>query len=139
MRDSAQSAKDKAAERMTKLSATVRKVGEHLRVEDQNYIAEKASVASQRIDDFAGYVRGAEISTLLRDTSAIARKNPALFFGGSFLIGLAAGRFLKDSTPSSYRREYDFEPASRVQRLPSESTSSANPTSRSATARSGIR
>jgi hypothetical protein len=103
MRQSTQSAKNQAAERIRKLGATVRKVGEHLRVEDQHYVAEKASDASQRLENLANYVSSAELGALVRDTSALARKSPAVFFGGAFVIGLAAGRFLKTtgSTGSS--------------------------------------
>jgi hypothetical protein len=97
MRQSTQSAKEQAAERIRKLGATVRKVGEHLRVEDQHYVAEKASDASQRLENFANYVSSAELGALVRDTSALARKSPTVFFGGAFVIGLAAGRFLKST------------------------------------------
>jgi len=97
VRASAQSAKDDAAERVRKFGATVRKVGEHLRVEDQRYIADKASDASQRLDNFASYLSSAEFGTMLRDTGGLARRNPGWFFGGAFVVGLAAGRFLKGS------------------------------------------
>jgi hypothetical protein len=98
VRQSTQSAKQNAAERVRKLGQTVRKVGEHLRVEDQHYIAQKASDASQRLEDFASYVSEAEIGALIRDTGDLARKSPVVFFGSAFAIGLAAGRFLRTGT-----------------------------------------
>lgn len=98
MRASAQTAKDNAAERVRGFGSTVRKVGEHLRVEDQHYIADKANDASQRLDNFASYLSSAEIATMLRDTSSLARRNPGWFFGGAFVVGLAAGRFLKGAS-----------------------------------------
>lgn len=94
-RSSADSAKEKAAERVRSLGATVRKVGEQLRAEDQTYAANKASDFSHTLDDVASYVSSAELGTLVRDGENAAREKPLLFFGSAFVLGLAAGRFLK--------------------------------------------
>lgn len=117
MRSSAQSAKDRAAERVRKFGATVRKVGEHMRVEDQRYIAEKANDASERLETLASYLSSAEIGTLLRDTSALARRNPGIFFGGALVVGLAAGRFLKGGV-SLAGSTFADEPSTGVTRRP---------------------
>jgi hypothetical protein len=120
-RASAQSAKDNAAERVRKFGATVRKVGEHLRVEDQRFIADKANDASQRLDNFASYLSSAELGTMLRDTGSLARGNPGWFFGGAFVVGLAAGRFLKGSAGAgAYSND---EPTTGVTRRPREAGS----------------
>jgi hypothetical protein len=95
VRKTAVSAKEGAAERVRALGATVRKVGEHLRVEDQNYIADKAGDMSRRLDDVASYISSAEVGTLVRDAEDVAREKPMVFYGGALLVGLAAGRFLK--------------------------------------------
>jgi ElaB/YqjD/DUF883 family membrane-anchored ribosome-binding protein len=95
VRQSTQTAKQQAADKIRKLGATVRKVGEHMRVEDQTYIAQKAATASDQLETFADYVNSAEISTLVRDTRTLARSNPAVFFGTAAALGFVAGRFLK--------------------------------------------
>lgn len=105
VRDQAESAKAKAAERVRKLGQAVRKIGEHMRIEEQHYIAEQANSASQRIESVASYIDDAEVGTLVRDAERLARANPAWVLGGTFLVGLAAGRILK--TPSDDR---DVEP-----------------------------
>lgn len=101
VRQNTQSAKQQAAERVRKLGATVRKVGEHLRVEDQHYVADKANDASQRLETLANYLNTADVSTIMRDSGNWARSNPAVFFGGAFVVGLATGRFLKAAGPVS--------------------------------------
>src|SRR5204863_7687166 len=63
--------------------------------EDQHYIADKATDASQRLETFANYLNNTEISGLLRDTGMLARKSPSVFFGSAFLVGLATGRLLR--------------------------------------------
>mgnify|MGYP003546928613 CR=1 FL=1 len=99
----AQATKDQAAERVRKLSSAVRKIGEHMRIEDQQYIAERASQASERLDAVAAYIAEAELSTLVRDAEDLARRKPAMVFGGTFLLGFAAARLLKsgDAKPTS--------------------------------------
>jgi hypothetical protein len=101
VRDRTQSAKQQAAERVRKLGSTVRKVGEHLRVEDQRYVAQKASDASQQLDKLADYLSSAQIGTMLRDTGELARANQAVFLGSAFVVGLAAGRFLKTGSSTA--------------------------------------
>lgn len=98
VRDQAESAKAKAAERVRKLGHAVRKIGEHMRIEEQFYIADQANGASQRLESVASYIDDAELGTLIRDAERIARTNTAWVLGGTFLLGLAAGRILK--TPS---------------------------------------
>jgi ElaB/YqjD/DUF883 family membrane-anchored ribosome-binding protein len=95
VRDQAESVKAKAAERVRKLGHAVRKIGEHMRIEDQRYIAEHAQSASQRLESVASYIDDSELSTLIRDAETVARRNPAWVIGGTFLVGLAAGRILK--------------------------------------------
>lgn len=124
VRQSTQSAKQQAAERVRKLGQTIRKVGEHLRVEDQNYVAQKATDASQRLDQFADYVNGAELATLLRDTGNLARKSPAVFFGSAFAIGLAAGRFLRTGSSSAQSPGSQSDAPQSQQRATQSSSSS---------------
>lgn len=99
MRESVESAKARAAERVRKLGQAVHKIGEHMRVEDQQYIADQANRASKHIEALASYVDDAELGSLVDDGEAIIRKRPSLVLGGAFLLGLAAGRFFK--TPAS--------------------------------------
>jgi hypothetical protein len=95
IRQSAESARAEAVQRVRKLGNAVRKIGEHMRIEDQAYIAKHANSASQRLDSVASYIESTELRSMWRDAGAVARKKPALIFGGTFLLGLAAGRFLK--------------------------------------------
>lgn len=95
VRDQADSVKAKAAERVRKLGHAVRKIGEHMRIEDQLYIAEHAQGASQRLESVADYIEDTELGALIQDAESVARRNPAWVIGGTFLVGLAAGRVLK--------------------------------------------
>jgi len=103
-REQAQSGVDQGrgqvADRIRHVSSALRSAGDNLRNDDE-FIARYVSAASERIDSIASYVSSADPKTLMRDVEGLARQRPAWFFGGAFLLGLAAGRFLKSSsTPS---------------------------------------
>lgn len=95
---SATALRDDTSDRVRELGATVKKIGEHFRVEDQEYIATKMTGASQHINKAADYVGSVELGTLVRDARTIARANPLVFLGSAFVLGLSAGRFLKGTS-----------------------------------------
>lgn len=94
-KNAAESAKENAAERVRKLGNAVRKIGEHMRIEDQMYIAERANDAASRLERVADYLADAELGTLLTDAEGIARRKPVWVYGGTFIVGLAAARLFK--------------------------------------------
>lgn len=118
-RSAAASAKEHAAERVRKLGGAVRKIGEHMRIEEQFYIADRANDASQRLESVADYISEAELSTLLHDAEEAARTRPALVFGGTFLLGLALGRLLKPE-PAGASVQSEGDGTSRRERTPRE-------------------
>ncbi|MEJ7601400.1 MAG: hypothetical protein WKG01_26085 [Kofleriaceae bacterium] len=57
------------------------------------YIAKAAAM----LDNFSGTVRSADLRGAVRSTESFARREPLLFLGGAFTLGLLAARFLKSS------------------------------------------
>jgi hypothetical protein len=98
VRRSAQGLRDDTSDSVRKLGAAIHKVGEHFRIEEQEYIADRMTDASQHVRALADYVSSAELGSLVRDTRNIARDNAAMFLGGAFLVGLGAGRFFKGTS-----------------------------------------
>lgn len=98
VRHKADSARDHAAERFRRVASHLRNVGDNLRSDDQ--IASKlAERASRSVEGVADYVASTDVKRFMRDTEQLARRQPALFFGSAFLVGLAIGRFLKSAPP----------------------------------------
>jgi hypothetical protein len=129
------------AERIRRVGTAMRESGDRVRNEDE-MAADYLRMASQRIDRVASYVTTADLSVMAADTQEFIRKRPAVFFGGAFLVGLAAGRFLKASgganKPSSASRpadSYGSRP-SGDKRLPSEGTPTSTTSSSSSPVRS---
>jgi hypothetical protein len=104
-RDGINQGKQQVADRIRRLGSALRSASDTLREED-NVVARYADYASETIEKAAGYVSSADVTRTVQDIERFARRQPALFFGGAFLLGLAAGRFLK----SSQRRNGDGGP-----------------------------
>jgi hypothetical protein len=100
VRDKARSAKEHTGDRIRGVANQLRNVSDSLR-DDDPFTSKLAEQASRGIDGVAEYVSSTSAQSLIRDTEQLARRQPALFFGGAFLLGLVAGRFIKASSPQS--------------------------------------
>ncbi|MBV9950087.1 MAG: hypothetical protein JOZ69_24820, partial [Myxococcales bacterium] len=67
------------------------------------------SRAAEGVERASAYLRERQLRDVMRDVEGYARREPALFFGGAFALGLLASRFLKSSSPSA--RSNRLQPA----------------------------
>lgn len=90
------------AQGLGNVAETIRQVGENLRESTgDNNVASTAvkygdSLANQ-VEQFSDYLEKNNISDLLHEIKHFARRNPAYFIGGAFVLGLLGARFLKSS------------------------------------------
>lgn len=95
---------------LTSVAQSIRQVSESLKEnDDSNKIGQITSqygnsFASQ-LDKFSKYVENADFEHLATDLKNYARRQPALFIGGAFTLGLLAARFLKTSHPTQFIKE----------------------------------
>ncbi len=117
------SAKEKASsvvdEQKTNLAAglgsiagELRRTGENLRASgDKNQFAGIGANYGEKIADkvegLSKYLESADLRDLAGDLKTYARRNPAVFIGGAFLLGLAATRFVKSSSSVKVDRRFD--------------------------------
>ena len=104
--------KQEMADRIRRLGSALHSASDNLREED-SAIARYGDIASETIERAANYVGTADLKTTVRDVENFARREPALFFGGAFLLGLAAGRFLRSSAGRSEGGEGFTSPRTR--------------------------
>ena len=97
-----------AADQIGGIGSAFRRTGETLRGEDQTRFADVADNVARQMDRVAEYLRESDGRTIAHDIEQLARRQPALVFAGAFVLGLAASRFFKSSTPG-YRREFEEE------------------------------
>lgn len=87
---------------LSSVADNIRQMGENLRgTEDETPIAAVTakygdSLASQ-VEQVSTYLEQKDLREVLKDVERFARRNPAVFLGGAFALGLLASRFLKSS------------------------------------------
>jgi len=89
--------KEQAADRIVGVSQTIRQTADRFEQEHDPNIAHYTRLAADTLERAATYVRQRDLSQLHRDGEELARRHPAIFLGGMFVVGLAAARFLKAS------------------------------------------
>lgn len=97
--------KESAAAGLAGVAEAVRRMGEGLRQADDQtpvarYAAQYGDALAVRIENAASYLRGHDLGELVNDLEGYARRNPAYFLAGAFLVGFAGARFLKSSRPT---------------------------------------
>ena len=63
--------------------------------------AEYIRQASEQMQSVADVVRERDVRELIGEVETFARRQPGLFFGGAVILGFAALRFLKSSSPKA--------------------------------------
>ena len=100
--------KNRAADGLGGIANVIRHSANELRSENEA-LASYVDQASDQLRRFADQIRQKGVADMLDDVHAFARRRPAVFIGGAFLVGLAVARFLKSSAD---RDEYEFERSS---------------------------
>ena len=88
--------KNRAADGLGGIADVFRSAGNELRNENET-LASYVDMASDQMRRFADSIRQRGVADMLDDVHAFARRRPALFIGGAFLVGLGIARFLKSS------------------------------------------
>ncbi|CAN5367621.1 hypothetical protein BH10ACI1_BH10ACI1_14540 [soil metagenome] len=84
---------------------SIRQVGENLRgtEDEENPIAQLTGkygdVLASQVESISDYFDRKNVREIVRDVEGYARRNPAVFIGGAFALGILAARFLKSSSP----------------------------------------
>jgi len=116
------SQKDRVVDRLNGTAHALRRTSQTLREQEDEGVARYAEQVAERAERLATYVRERDLGEIVEEVEDFARRQPVLFLGGSFALGLLATRFLRStrrresssSTESGRRRE-----APRFDRVPS--------------------
>ncbi len=96
-RDLLQAQKDRVATQVRHYSDAARQVADKLEEEDTTHLSDFLTSAAERLDQLGRRIQDRSLGELVDDVEDIARRRPEVFFGGMFVVGLAAARFLKAS------------------------------------------
>lgn len=87
---------------------SIRQVSENLRDAtggEENpvgkFTATYSDALAGQVEEISNYFERKDIREIARDVQGFARRNPAVFVGGAFALGILAARFLKSSSPKN--------------------------------------
>ena len=90
--------KSKAAEGLGSVAQALRQTSDQLRDKDQGPLHQYVASAADQVERFSGYLRSKNVNEMVSEIEQFARRQPALFLGGAFMLGLLGARFLKSSS-----------------------------------------
>jgi hypothetical protein len=99
-----ESRKNRAADTLSGVARSLRSSGEQLEG-DQHGAGEYIRQAADQVERLAGYLQHRDVSDMLDQAEDFARRQPALFVGSAFALGLVGARFLKSSRERLDREE----------------------------------
>ena len=105
--------KQRAGDELSSVADALRDTSDDLR-ERAPMVGDYAERAADTIDDLASFLRDKSAGEIIDDVHRFARREPALFFGGAFALGMVAARFLKSSAPTETSSARETERASDV-------------------------
>jgi len=89
--------KNRATDGIGTVAQAVRQTSQQLRTQQHDTIANYIDQAANQLEQFSTRLRDKDIGELVRDAQQFARRQPAVFIGSAFAIGLLGARFLKSS------------------------------------------
>jgi hypothetical protein len=98
--------KNRAADGLGGLADVFRNASNELRTENET-VAQYVEMASDQLRRFANNIRERGIADMMDDVNRFAKRNPAVFISGAFLLGIGLARFLKASADRGDDRAYD--------------------------------
>jgi hypothetical protein len=104
------------AERASSISRALHGAADTLRDNGEPQLSDWVHQAAGQAERVVGYLEGKRVDGMAHDLEGLARSNPALFLGGTYVAGLALGRFLRATSPEhrqdrTVRDQFDREGA----------------------------
>ncbi|MGI8494761.1 MAG: hypothetical protein ACR2L1_05545 [Pyrinomonadaceae bacterium] len=90
------------AQSLGNVADTIRQVGGNLKDSEEPTGAAAATAKygdklARQVEQFSGYLEKHNVGEMMKDVEGFARRNPAYFIAGAFVLGLLGARFLKSS------------------------------------------
>lgn len=105
--------KDRAAEAINQIAGALRQTGDELLAKDMPAVNDYLGRFAGQVEGVSSYLQKKRLDDVARDLEGLARREPVLFVGGAFLVGLLGGRFLRSSRPESAGPAPEAGPSAR--------------------------
>jgi hypothetical protein len=91
--------KDKATDGIGTVARAFRRTTQELREQRNDTLAQYIDGAAEKLEQLSSSLKNREVGDLFRDVQEVARRQPVVFVGSAFAIGLLGARFFKSSAP----------------------------------------
>lgn len=114
--------KSNLASNLAGVADSIRQIGDSFSDEKQptgvaKLTSDYSSTLADKVEQASSYLEDKDLSQLMNDVEDFAHRNPALFLGGAFALGIVAARFLKSSSSNQalmrrprYERKGEYLP-----------------------------
>lgn len=89
--------KDRATDEIGSVAKAVRRTTQELREGHHETVAEYVERAADQLELLSTRLKNKDMGELMRDAQRLAKRQPAIFIGTAFILGLAGARFMKSS------------------------------------------
>ncbi len=120
--------KSRAVGALSGVAQSLETSAKQMRDQHQDGVSHYIDRAGQQVQRLADYLEHTDISDIADQTEDFARKQPAAFLGGAFVIGLIGARFLKSSRRQERHDQQRANPGMRTSSSASHDSSSQRST-----------
>ena len=97
--------KSQTASQLDNVAQAFRQTGQQLRHKDQQTLASYTEKMAEQVERMTSYLDEKNVDQIIADAERFARRQPELFIGSAFTLGLLAARFIKSS---GQRRQAEY-------------------------------
>jgi ElaB/YqjD/DUF883 family membrane-anchored ribosome-binding protein len=110
--------KSRAADTLGAVAQSLLVSSQQLRDQDRRTVGGIVEKAANRVEHWADYVQNTDAREMAQRVESYARREPAIFLGSAFALGLLGARFLKSSRKGEqpYRSPYQSQAMASDQR-----------------------
>jgi hypothetical protein len=92
--------KGRAAEAITQIAGALRHTGDEL-AQEMPVVHDYLGRVATQVEGMSSYLQTKQLGDVVGDLESFARREPVLFMGSAFVVGLLGGRFMKSSRPAT--------------------------------------
>jgi hypothetical protein len=99
--------KNRATDGLESVAQAIKQSTQQLRAQKHDSIAQVVEKAADKIERFSTELRNRDVDDIVNNVQRFARRQPALFVGSAFALGVLGARFMKSSSDNQRHRAHE--------------------------------
>ena len=99
--------KNRATDGLESVAQAIKQSTQLLRAQKHDSIAQVVEKAADQIERFSTELRNRDVDDIVHNVQRFARRQPALFVGSAFALGVLGARFMKSSSDNQRHRAHE--------------------------------